>query len=41
MGDINCNYPESETLNSNISHNQPAPVICKDKIDICIKAASD
>ena len=38
---INRNHPELEAFNGNISHNQPAPIICKDKIDNRIKPASN
>ena len=38
IGHINCNHLESDTFNGNISYNLRAPIICKGKIEICVKA---
>ncbi len=38
---INRSHPELENFNGNIGHNQPAPVIRKNKICTSIKAASN
>ena len=39
IGCINHNHLELGTFYSNISHNQPAPVTGKEKIDTLFKAA--
>ena len=38
---MNRGHQKLKTFNGNLSHNQPVPIICKNKIYIIIKAASN